>query len=92
MDPSLFSTATQYGFAGFAVLLVGVIVWLVSRLLAVLEQTNAVIARNTEATTDLRESIRLLDRKTDDELSLLRKMREDLIRDRAGLPPRSETS
>lgn len=37
----------QWGFAGFAFGLTGVIVWLVTKLLAILKDTNTVIANNT---------------------------------------------
>lgn len=38
----------QYGFAGFCIVLIFIIVWLINRLLTVLEKTNEVISRNTE--------------------------------------------
>lgn len=43
----------QYGFLGFSVVLLGVVIWLIKRLLAVLEATNRIIAANTEAINDL---------------------------------------
>ena len=39
----------QFGFAGFSIVLVGIIVWLIKRLLAILQQTNDIIAANTNA-------------------------------------------
>lgn len=44
MTPTL-----QYGFAGFSLILVGVIVWLIRQLLRVLSQNNRVISNNTAA-------------------------------------------
>ena len=46
---TLFAPYIQYGFAGFAFLLIFVIVWLIRRLLGVLDQSNRIIAGNTEA-------------------------------------------
>ena len=43
----------QYGFAGFSLVLVGVIVWLVKQLLAMLRATNRTIAANTAAIVTL---------------------------------------
>lgn len=43
------SPVIQYGFAGFSVLLLMMIVWLVKQLLRVLQETNEIIRRNTEA-------------------------------------------
>ena len=43
----------QYGFLGFAVVLLGVVVWLIRRLLDVLDATDRIIAANTEAINDL---------------------------------------
>jgi len=43
----------QYGFLGFSGVLLGVVIWLIKRLLAVLEANNRIIAANTEAIRDL---------------------------------------
>ena len=43
----------QYGFLGFSAVLLGVVIWLIRRLLGVLEATNRIIAANTEAIHDL---------------------------------------
>jgi len=39
----------QYGFAGFCVVLLGIMVWLIKQLLQVLKENNKIIASNTEA-------------------------------------------
>ena len=62
----------QYGFAGFAAALLGIVVWLVRRLLAVLDQNTKVIADNTE-------TIRQHHSMTADLLVLVRDMREKLL-------------
>ena len=43
----------QYGFLGFSAVLLGVVIWLIRRLLTVLEATGNIIAANTEAISDL---------------------------------------
>jgi len=43
----------QYGFLGFSVVLLGVVIWLIRKLLDVLEANNRIIAANTEAIRDL---------------------------------------
>ena len=43
----------QYGFLGFSVVLLGVVIWLIRKLLEVLEANNKIIAANTEAIKDL---------------------------------------
>ena len=43
----------QYGFLGFSVVLLGIVIWLIRRLLGVLEATNRIIAANTEAIKDV---------------------------------------
>ena len=49
MNAPIFAPYIQLGFAGFAFLLVFVIVWLIRRLLGILDKTNGIIAGNTEA-------------------------------------------
>jgi len=39
----------QWGFAGLSVVLMAIIVWLIRELLAILKETNQVIATNTQA-------------------------------------------
>ena len=43
----------QYGFLGFSVVLLGVVIWLIHKLLGMLEETNKIIAANTKAISDL---------------------------------------
>ena len=43
----------QYGFLGFSVVLLGVVIWLIRKLLDVLAANNRIIAANTEAIRDL---------------------------------------
>jgi len=62
----------QYGFLGFSVVLLGVVIWLISKLLDVLEANNQIIAANTEA-------IRDLTRTTSDLLNLNRSLHDKII-------------
>ena len=43
----------QYGFLGFSGVLLGIVVWLIRKLLGVLDANNRIIAANTEAIRDL---------------------------------------
>ena len=62
----------QFGFAGFSVLLLGLIFWLVRRVLEVLQETNTVIQENTSAIE------RLVDG-SEGEMELLRDIHDRLI-------------
>ncbi len=53
MNVWLIQPIVQYGFLGFSAVLLGVVIWLIKRLLAVLEANNRIIASNTEAIRDL---------------------------------------
>lgn len=45
----IMSPLLQYGFAGFSIILLCILVWLINKLLKVLKDTNEVIAKNTMA-------------------------------------------
>jgi len=45
----IMSPLIQYGFAGFSLILLAVLVWLIRELLTVLKANNKVIAENTQA-------------------------------------------
>jgi len=47
----------QYGFAGFALLLLGVLCWVVRRVLELQAETTRVIERNTDSTRDVLQMI-----------------------------------
>jgi hypothetical protein len=49
MDMFPIEWVADYGFAGFSLILLGVIVWLVKKILGVIEHNNTVIASNTKA-------------------------------------------
>ena len=81
MDPgaetlvTLLSPVLQWGFAGFALILLGVLVWTIQQLLGALRSTDDVVANNTQAldrqtslvqevrrtTTDLRDRVLAFD-------------------------------
>jgi len=62
----------QCGFAGLSVVLLGIIVWLIKQLLAVLKETNKVIGENTKTIGTLNTSSR-------DELLVLRDIQGKLL-------------
>jgi len=62
----------QYGFVGFCAVLLGIVVWLIQRLLGVLDANNRIIAGNTEA-------IRAQAKMTQDLLVLNRSMHDKLL-------------
>ena len=72
MESLILEPVVQYGFLGFSAALLGVVVWLVQKLLAVLDKTNKVIAANTEA-------IRSLGKMTDDLLQVNRSLYDKVI-------------
>jgi len=45
----IMSPLIQYGFAGFSIVLLAVLIWLIRELLSVLKESNKVIAENTQA-------------------------------------------
>ena len=52
------SSYIQYGFAGFAFLLLALVFWMIRRLLRVLEDTNKVVANNTQVSVAVQETAR----------------------------------
>ena len=69
---SIMQPIIQYGFAGMCVVLLGILVWLISKLLAILEKTNAVIAANTDA-------IKTVDSHTSESITLLKDLRDRIL-------------
>ena len=53
MNEWMVQPVVQYGFLGFSVVLLAVVIWLIRKLLDVLEANNRIIAANTEAIRDL---------------------------------------
>ncbi len=53
MEDWMIQPVVQYGFLGFSVVLLGVVIWLIRKLLDVLEANSRIIAGNTEAIRDL---------------------------------------
>jgi len=62
----------QYGFAGFSLLLLGLLYWMIRKLLEVLHQTAQIIADN-KVTTELRA------RQAEEEIALLKRIHEQLL-------------
>ena len=53
MNDFITQPIVQYGFLGFSAVLLGVVIWLIRRLLDVLGANNRIIEANTEAIRDL---------------------------------------
>ncbi|MCE5327893.1 MAG: hypothetical protein LLG01_15915 [Planctomycetaceae bacterium] len=53
MDNLITEPIVQYGFLGFSAVLLALVIWLIQKLLGVLEANNAIITANTEAVRDL---------------------------------------
>ena len=53
----ILSPVINYGFLGFSVVLLAVVIWLIRRLLAVIEANNTIIAENTAATRMLTTTV-----------------------------------
>ncbi len=62
----------QYGFLGFSAVLLGLVIWLIRKLLSVLEANTRVIEENTAAIRDLTSM-------TSDLLKLNRSLHDKLI-------------
>lgn len=69
---NLFQPLIQYGFAGFSLLLLGLLFWLIQKLICLLRDNQSIIADNTRAIAQL---ITL----SEDSLRLQRKMHEQLL-------------
>ncbi len=66
------SPLLQYGFAGFSAVLLGLVIWLIKKLLSVIEANSRVIEENTAAIRDLTVM-------TSDLLKLNRSLHDKLI-------------
>jgi hypothetical protein len=54
----ILSPVLQYGFAGLCLVLIGVLAWLMGRVLQVLDQTSTVIAANTETIRTVESAVK----------------------------------
>lgn len=74
-DAGLFNVAApfiQYGFAGFSVLLLAVLVWMAKGLFRVLTENNRVIERNTAAIEKMSDG-------QNAEMALIRDLRDKVL-------------
>lgn len=74
-ETGLFQVAApfiQYGFAGFCVLQLGVLVWMAKGLFQVLTENNKVIERNTAAIEKMNEG-------QNSEMALIRDLRDKVM-------------
>jgi hypothetical protein len=72
MDNWMLQPIVQYGFLGFSAVLLGVVIWLIHKLLGALEASNQVVTANTAA-------IRQLIEMTSDLLKLNRSLHDKII-------------
>lgn len=72
MNDLIIQPVVQYGFLGFSAVLLVVVIWLIRRLLILLEQTSRIIAGNTEA-------IERLNTRTSETLEVTRSLRDIIL-------------
>ena len=53
MNQLILQPIVDYGFVGFSAVLLGVVIWLIKKLLGVLAENSHIIAGNTQAIGDL---------------------------------------
>lgn len=70
---SIMGPLIQYGFAGFSLILLAVLVWLIRELLTVLKANNKVIAENTQA-------IKSVDENTKDTFGIMVEIKDELLK------------
>lgn len=84
MEDLILAPITQYAFAGFCAVLLGIIVWLITQLLRVIDRNNQIISKlsetltlNTTAVTSMHEeSIR----SHNSQMSATYKLRDSLLK------------
>lgn len=69
----IMSPIIQYGFAGFSLILLAVLVWLIRELLIVLKANNRVIAENTQA-------IKSVDKNTTATFDIMVEIKDELLK------------
>lgn len=67
-----FEPIVQTGFLGFSVILLGIVVWLVKKLMSVIDHNSTVISECTQAIREVADQSR-------DELTLLRSINDKLL-------------
>jgi hypothetical protein len=75
----IMSPIFQYGFAGMSAILLAILWWLISRLLTLLKDTNAIIAANTLAIQNVSAVVNEVKTMTGDELELTRGVNNKLL-------------
>jgi len=68
----IMSPLIQYGFAGFSLILLAVLIWLIRELLSVLKENNRVIAENSQA-------IKSVDKSTKDTFGIMIEIKDQLL-------------
>lgn len=74
MEPTQIMTPIiQYGFAGFSLILLVVLIWLIRELLLILKENNRVIAENTQAIVGV-------DKNTQDTFGIMVEIKDELLK------------
>lgn len=76
----------QWGFAGFCLILTGIIIWLIKQLLKVMGENNKVITKNTETIRDTNTAITAVINQNNEQTVTIRQLREDLMSRPCQLP------
>lgn len=66
----------QYGFAGMSMVLIGIIVWLITKLIEVIQKNNSVIAKLIDTIKSQDESHKKTETKIDDLIKVINKHNE----------------
>jgi hypothetical protein len=73
VDSPFLSPIVQYGFAGFCAVLLGIVVWLMNRVMQLIEQNNKVVSDNTAVMIKIHEQ-------SDKTKEAVWEMREEFLR------------
>lgn len=82
------SPAIQYGFAGFSVLLLIVIVWLIKQLLKTIDGNNQLLSQNNKVIAGNTEAIKTVNETARDTRGLMKDIRDQLLSRPCLLPHR----
>ena len=70
----------QYGFAGFATALLGIIVWLITKVLCVVDKNTKALVGNMEAITEVKGVLKEVSSSLGDHTKMSAGLRDEIIR------------
>ena len=76
---SIMTPVLQYGFAGFAAILLAIIVWLIQQLIKLIRENNDVIAHNSQVIQKLLANQETFEKSMNDLLKLTRSTHELIL-------------